>query len=212
MTASNQPELPDGEPLSFHQIQTSTGWKRTLSHFARWCTPQAGWQVLDAGSGPGYLAARLAEAGCQALAVDRNWRAFLPGKLHHAAATADVLRLPFQPALFDLIAASNLLFLLAEPQAALSELRRCLNSNGQLALLNPSEKMSVANATDLAAARGLQGADRASLLNYASRAQDGHRWSAAQLARLLDSTGFRLVETSLHMGPGLICFARARLA
>lgn len=212
MKPSGSQEPPVEASLSFHDIQTGTGWGRMLDRFARWCAPQAGWRVLDAGAGPGYLAARLAESGCMAIAADREWQVFQPQRLHATAAAADVQWLPFASGAFDLIAASNLLFFLPDPLPALLEQRRCLAPSGQLALLNPSERMSVSAAAELARAHNLQGADRASLLNYARRAEAGHRWSEAALAKLLDRAGFSLVECSLHMGPGLVRFARARPA
>lgn len=209
MNLSGQPEAPRDRSLSFLQIQTETGWIRMLDRFARWCTPQPGWRILDAGSGPGYLAARLAETGCQAVAVDLNWGGFHQQRLHPDAAAASVSQLPFAARAFDLIAASNLLFLLADPLPALLELRRCLANTGQLALLNPSPRMSVVAAAALADSRGLGGADRASLIAYARRAETGNRWSESELKHLLADAGLSLLETSRQMGPGLVTFARA---
>ena len=190
------------KPVSFFQIQTQTGWGRNLAVFAEWCAPQPGWCTLDVGCGPGLLPALLRQQGCRAFGVDLNPQMFQPAPLHPTVAVSDVLALPFASASFDLITASNLLFLLPDPQAALAEMVRVLRLEGQIALLNPSEHLSLAAAAELAEARGLQGLARESLLDWAARAEANRRWTEAELAEQFSARGLQLTETSLKIGPG----------
>ncbi|MFM8319341.1 MAG: class I SAM-dependent methyltransferase [Chloroflexota bacterium] len=124
-----------------------------------------------------------------------------------ALAQADAPRLPFAAGQFDLLTAVNVLFLLPDPPGALREMARLLCPGGLLALLNPSERMSVAAAAALADARGLAGLERQSLLDWAGRAEAHARWDEAALRALLAEAGLRLLRTELKTGPGL-----ARLA
>lgn len=191
----------------FLDLQTSTGWGQTLAAFASWCAPQSGWRTLDVGCGPGMLPALFGRAGCQAFGVDLDWGMFKPAPLHGQVALADVYALPFTPGTFDLLTASNLVFLLEQPQSALVEMHRVLRPGGRLCLLNPSEKMSLPTARHLADQRGLAGLARDTLLNWAQRAETHARWDTAQLSSRLQAAGLKLERSELRVGPGL-----ARLA
>jgi len=195
--------------LSFLAIQTQTGWARALQGFADWCRPQAGWLTLDVGCGPGLLSALLAERGCRAFGVDID-KASLAQRLHPPLAQAGAERLPFPAGSFHLVTASNLLFFLPDPEAALLEMRRLVRPDGWVALLNPSERMSIPVATEFADRRGLVGLDRLSLLDWAARAQAHHRWDEAGLVELFAQAGLILQESALKFGPGLARLARGR--
>ncbi len=201
------PEAGEAHP-SFLTIQTRTGWGRALEAFAGWCAPRPGELALDAGCGPGLLPALLQARGAIAFGLDLDPQA-LASPLHPGLVLGDALRLPFPGGLFHLLAASNLLFLLPDPQPALQELRRVLRPGGRLCLLNPSERLSQEAAETLARERGLQGAARQSLLGWARRAEANRRWSEAETAALLASAGLRLAESALRVGPGLARFSRA---
>lgn len=192
------------------QIQTGTGWGRTLEQFAAWCAPRAGWRALDVGCGPGLLPALLEQRGCSAVGVDLDLGS--PGeRLFPQLAQADAFSLPFSAGWFDLVTASNLLFFLAEPQKALLEFHRLLRPGGQICLLNPSEQMSVAAASALAEQHHLDGIARRSLLVWAARSEAHARWDEAALRSLLFTAGLALVESCLRVGPGLARFARAMI-
>jgi SAM-dependent methyltransferase len=195
--------------LSFLAIQTQTAWGRTLQVFAAWCQPQAGWLTLDVGCGPGLLPTIFAGYGCQAFGVDLDAIA-LAQPSHPALAQAQAVNLPFSGGIFDLVTASNLLFFLPDPGRALCEMRRLVRAGGWVALLNPSEQMSLAAAAALADQRGLVGLERCSLLNWARRAEAHQRWSEPETAALFAAAGMSLQEATLKVGPGLARFARGR--
>ncbi|MCI0518774.1 MAG: class I SAM-dependent methyltransferase [Chloroflexi bacterium] len=195
----------------FHQVQTQTGWGRTLSAFAAWQPPQPGWLCLDVGCGPGLLPSLYAQQGAQAYGVDLDF-AVLRQPLHPALAQAAALRLPFPAGIFHQVSAVNLLFFLPDPPAALREMARLLRPDGRLLTLNPSPRMSLAAARALADEHSLDGVARQSLLNWAARAEAHARWSVHETAALLAAAGLRLVDQRAALGPGLALFAAAAWA
>jgi ubiquinone/menaquinone biosynthesis C-methylase UbiE len=142
--------------------------------------------------------------------VDHDFRLLSLG-LVPSLAQADAFSLPFAASTFDLVTATNLLFLLDDPLRAMREWKRVLAPGGELCLLNPSETLSVAAARTLAAQRGLHGAARESLLNWARNADTHFRWTENETRELLSLAGFRLEDSVLKVGPGFARFARARL-
>lgn len=200
--------MPSQDAETFLEVQTQTGWGRTLAYFADWCQVKPGWRVLDVGCGPGLLPAMFARQGCQAIGIDIDDAMFLPQPLHARVACADASNLPFSAGIFQLVTASNLLFLLPEPLVVLQEIRRVTQPGGQIGLLNPSELLTWQAATDLADAHHLEGLARQSLLNWAARAEGNHRWSEIETNVLLVGAGIRLVETQVKVGSGFARFAR----
>ncbi len=194
----------------FFDLQTRTGWGRTLEKFARWIDPPSGSRVLDVGCGPGLFPAILERRGCRACGVDLDPASFRPPRLHACLGAADALRLPFPPAAFDLVTASNLLFLLPDPRAALDEMLRVLSPEGRLALLNPAPALTPQSAADFARQRGLDELGRSTLVNWARRAVRHHRWDAPALADFLAASGVQLERSKPAVGPGFALWALAR--
>ena len=198
-----------GDFSDFLEVQTKTAWGRTLAEFASFCDPQPGSVTLDVGCGPGLLPAFFAQRGCRSVGVDNDF-GLLVSRLTSSLTQADAFNLPFRSAAFNLITATNLLFLLDDPGRALNEWRRILAPDGELCLLNPSENLSVVVARQLAADRGLAGTARDSLLNWAHNAEGHFRWSESETRDLLTRAGLRLDESMLRVGPGFARFVRAR--
>ena len=197
------------DPAYFLELQTKTGWGAILRSFASWLDPKPDSLILDVGCGPGLLPAIFAQSGCRVIGIDSAFEMFR-NALHPDLVLADVTALPLPVASFDLITASNLLFLLPNPRAALREITRLLAPKGEICLLNPSERMSVTAATSLANQRGLTGLARETLLNYAGRAERHFRWSEADLRELFYSADLTLTDTVTKMGIGLVRFARGK--
>jgi SAM-dependent methyltransferase len=193
---------------TFLELQTKTGWGRMLGSFSRWCAPQPGWRVLDIGSGPGLLVALFAKAGAQAFGIDHDLEMFQPNPLHPDVAAGDVLRLPFAKHTFDLITASNVIYLQADPLAALRAIMPYVKPGGQVALLNPSEHMTIAEANALADEHGLEGLARDTLVNFGGLAEAHVRWSEEDLQEMFAVTGLELVDSNLRMGKGLVRYGK----
>ncbi len=199
-------------PRDFHdflEIQTQTAWGKTLEEFSDWCAPRPGSRALDAGCGPGLLPARFAtrrRVAAYGVDTDPTLLAAAPAPIPRACAS--IYALPFPAQSFDLLTATNVLFLLGDPLRALQEMARLLAPAGQICLLNPSPALSVASAAQLADARGLTGKNRDSLLGWARRAETHARWSEDDTQRLARRAGLRLVESVRRVGPGFALFSR----
>jgi SAM-dependent methyltransferase len=186
----------------FKELQTQTGWGRTLHGFALWCSPQPHWLTLDVGCGPGLLPAIFSQLGCRACGVDLDPEMFKPAPLHPKVAAANVYAFPFPAGTFDLVTASNLLFLLAEPEKAITEMKRMLEDGGKLAMLNPSEFLTVQAATAFAAEKNLDGLARDTLINWARRAEEKKHWNDEQTGQLFEHAGMKYMGSILKVGPG----------
>jgi ubiquinone/menaquinone biosynthesis C-methylase UbiE len=200
--------MPARDAETFFELQTQTGWGGVLARFCDWISPKAGWLTLDVGCGPGLLPALLSQKGCHSLGIDLDLEMLLPSPLHPHVAAADAMHLPFPSRSFNLITASNLLFLLPDPQETLRALTRLLRSHGQIATLNPSEHLTVISATELADKRNLTGLPRESLLNWAARAEIYFHWTETETDHLFASVDLEMTETHTTMGPGFARFAR----
>jgi SAM-dependent methyltransferase len=195
----------------FPELQTQTGWGRTLHSFATWCAPKPGWHTLDVGCGPGLLPAILTQLGCRAAGMDLDPDMYRPPKLHPHLAVADVYAPCFPLQAFDLITGSNLFFLLPDPVQALRLLRVHLVAGGHLAMLNPSEALTEAAASSFAREKGLHGIARDTLVNWARRAEQNHRWNEDETRDLYRQAGLECMACALRVGPGFARFSWGRV-
>jgi ubiquinone/menaquinone biosynthesis C-methylase UbiE len=197
----------------FAAVQASGGWDRVLASFAEFCRVEQGWQALDVGCGPGGLARHLHVRGCRVTGLDRDIqmvRMALTGTGERGGATqGDAGRLPYREQTFDLVTASNVLFLVDEPLVALTEMVRVAKRGGRVAMINPSERMSQEAAARLADERGLTGIERTSLLRWAQTAGQRRRFTEEETRRMCAEAGCRILEMASRIGPRL---ARMTLA
>lgn len=191
----------------FAKLQTETGWGRTLNSFAAWCAPEPAWLALDVGCGPGLLPAIFSRFACFSVGVDLDEKMFQNKRLHSSLAVADGIGLPFSLETFDLVTASNLLFLLSQPVLALTEMGRVLKRGGKVALLNPTENLSLATAQAFAQERGLEGLAHDTLLTWAMRAEENHRWTEEETKYLYRMAGLKYQACIIKVGPGFARFS-----
>lgn len=203
---------PGPADVSYFAEAQARGWGETLRGFARFLGPLDGRRVLDVGSGPGLLPRLCVDAGARlAVAADESWpmvckaaelgRDITGVPVLAAAATC----LPVAGGTFDVVTATNLLFLLANPMAGLAELVRATRSGGVVAVLNPTADMSVAAATAFADGRGLQDFARFSFINYGRLAETHNRISRDGWLALAASAGLGDVRSETRAG-GLVLF------
>jgi len=195
---------------NFFDVQTKTVWGRVLVEFVSFCRPKPASVILDIGCGPGLLPAIFAREDHATYGIDIDF-ALLSSSLSPNIVQADGSEPPFVPSRFNLITATNVLFLLDDPFAALRAWRRLLTLDGKLCLINPSERLSISAATKLAVSRGLDGTARESLLIWARNAETHFRWTETETRELLAQAGFQLEESALRVGPGFARFVHAKL-
>lgn len=95
----------------------------------------AGVDVLDVGTGPGFVAAVAAGRGATVHGVDQSQAMVDIARLSGIdAVAADVRSLPFADATFDAVVAGYLLNHLPWPEQAVAELSRVLRTKGRLAM------------------------------------------------------------------------------
>ncbi len=194
----------------FLEIQTQTAWGRTLADFVEWSQPAAGILTLDLGTGPGLLPTIFTDRyRVQAIGLDTDLELLRAAPKTLPVIGASVYALPFSSAIFDQITATNVIFLLGDPLRALKECHRVLKPGGTLALLNPSEHLTVDAATTLAEKRNLTGKNRESLLGWAKRAEKHGGWTEEHAQAIHKKAGFTLTETLTRVGPGFARYTRA---
>ncbi len=95
--------------------------------------------ILDAGTGPGFFALLLAEAGYQVTAVDCTSEMLAQARYNAGRyaekiswVEGDVQRLPFRSEEFHVVVSRNVTWNLPDPQAAYREWRRVLKKEGLL--------------------------------------------------------------------------------
>lgn len=194
-------------------MQTQTGWTTILESFARFVAPAEGARVLDIGTGPGALVKLFREQyHAEAYGVDYD-----PLMMAHASSyqmlrgafiCSSVYQLPLRAAQFDVVTATNVLYLLDEALPALIEVARILRPGGTFVMLNPSPQMSIVAATMLADERGLTGFARENFIHWGEIAEAKVRWSPKQIAELFQKVGLELTETRERVGAGLALYAR----
>lgn len=200
---------------SITQVQGSGGWVKILEAFAQFVDAQPGQRLLDVGCGPGALVRQFARHGCQVVGVDADpamvaradeLAAGLPGAEFRQGS---VLALPFGAGEFDLVTATNVVFLLPDPVAGLREMARVCRPGGRVAMLNPAARLSEATARAYAAEAGLNEFDTLSLSHWGRSAETHPRFTRADLKAMLPAAGLRLERVEAQVGRGLALFARA---
>lgn len=201
----------------FTQVQATSGWDRVLASFARFLALDKDAHVLDVGCGPGSLVRKLARDvafadGCD---VDRR----MIEQAQQLAIAEDLTNvefrvgalpdLPYAPERFDLVTATNVIFLQRNPQAAVQEMARVCKLNGAVAMLNPSPQMSVAAATAHADRHGLTDLNRVSFINWGNVAEQAQRFSEAQITEMFEAAGLSEIVIEAKIG-GLALFAKAK--
>jgi ubiquinone/menaquinone biosynthesis C-methylase UbiE len=212
-----------GDPLIdefveyFTEVQASDGWRRALDAFARFVAPERDARVLDVGCGPGALVRRFAQIAARAEGCDSHVgmieRATKLAQEEHIANVAfrvgELPRLPYDEAAFDVVTATNVVFLQRDPAGALREMARVCRPGGWVAMLNPSSKMSVAAATAYIDAQGGAGFNRQSFINWAGVAERNHRISAGDIVRMFSAADLDEVVIEEKIG-GLALFAKGK--
>jgi arsenite methyltransferase len=154
---------------------------------------QPGERVLDIGSGPGLLAAEMAQevgAGGHVTGVDPSESMLAIARRRAAAAefrAADALALPFADASFDVAVSTQVYEYVADVGAALAEARRVLKPGGRLLILDTDWDSIVWHSRDPERMRRVLAAWNEHL---------AHPYLPRRLPRLLADAQLRLTDAS----------------
>jgi len=209
----------DGFVSYFTQVQASEGWDRILASFARFLVLDRSACVLDVGCGPGSLVRRMAREvalaqGCDAdhyMIEQAQCLAQAAGLVNVEYRVGVLPNLPYEADTFDVVTATNVIFLQRDPVAALRGLARVCKPNGLVAMLNPSPQMNVVAATALADRQGLIDFNRTSFLNWGNVAEQNHRFSAERITQMFETIELSNIAIESKIS-GLALFAKARKA
>lgn len=158
-----------------------------------------GERVLDIGSGPGFLAAEMAEDvggegrvhgvdPSESMLALSQQRTPASGAARLEFQAADALALPFPDAGFDAIVTTQVLEYVPDVPAALAEIRRVLRPGGRLLVLDTDWDSIVWHSTD---------PDRMQRVLAAWAEHLADAFLPRRLPRLLADTGFRLREATV---------------
>jgi 2-polyprenyl-3-methyl-5-hydroxy-6-metoxy-1,4-benzoquinol methylase len=136
----DQRELDAADRKSMWSLRYCGRMRRVL-RILRQLPPGA--RVLEVGASQANATLLAAEAGWQAVALDRDeralryaWRKYERGQF--AAVCADALKLPFLPQRFDALLAMEILEHLPEPPLALTQMREVLRPGGLIMVTTPN--------------------------------------------------------------------------
>jgi len=201
----------------FTQVQASNGWDRILASFTRFLSLNIDAHVLDVGCGPGSLVRKLAHEaafayGCDAdreMIAQAQCLAEAEGLTNVEFRVGTLPDLPYAPDRFDMVTATNVIFLQRNPAAALCGMVHVCKPGGLVAMLNPSPQMSVTAATAHANQHRLTEFNRVSFINWGNVAEQSHRFSEAQIIKMFEAVGLSGIVIEAKIG-GLALFAKGK--
>jgi ubiquinone/menaquinone biosynthesis C-methylase UbiE len=201
----------------FTQVQATDGWDRVLAPFARFVAPARAAHVAAVRCRPGSPVRRLAcevtlAYGCDADRgmIDQAQKLAAEADVHNVEFRVGTLPdLPYAPDRFDVVTATNVIFLQRNPASALCGMVNVCRPGGLVAMLNPSPQMSMAAAAAYADQRGLTEFNRVSFINWGNVAEQSHRFSEAQIVKMFEAVGLSEIVIEAKIG-GLALCAKAR--
>ncbi|MCM3717221.1 class I SAM-dependent methyltransferase [Fictibacillus phosphorivorans] len=205
--------------VSFFDGMARTTWLKSVHDTLKEITGSwEGKDILDVGCGTGRLLLRGAEEANKVVGVDLSSemvKASIQQFFYHELSgkseflIADAENLPFDEDSFHLALSTCVMFLLPDPSKGIKEIRRVLRKDGQMAMFNPSEKMSQAAAAQYAKENDISGFERIALLKWSNVSTRRHRYTPDEMTKLLKELGFTEVTHKEVLG-GLAIISKAK--
>jgi len=201
----------------FDRMQTESPFAALLQRFAVFAAPQAGELCLDVGCGAGRLVRDLAAVAKEATGVDESEpmirrsreRAAELGASRASYQVGQLEKLNFGDRWFDLVTASNVIFLSPDPAIGLAELFRVTKRGGRIALLNPTTAMNRTAMAVHVAKQGYSGFSAEALLGWAAAAEANKPYDEARMQLELERAGFATERQQRELD-GLALFTLAK--
>ncbi|WNB93975.1 methyltransferase domain-containing protein [Bacillus sp. NEB1478] len=198
------------ELVSFFDSMARTSWLKKIHESLKETTGSwNGKDVLDVGCGTGRLLLRGAEEANKLVGVDLSSemvKASIQQFFYHELSgkseflIADAEKLPFNAHSFDLGISTCVMFLLPHPEQGIKEIHRVLKQGGQIAMLNPTEKMSQETAAQYGKENGISGFERTALLKWSNVSTKRHRYTTDEMTELLEKLHFTEISHKEVLG------------
>jgi ubiquinone/menaquinone biosynthesis C-methylase UbiE len=173
--------------------------------------------VLDVGCGTGRLLLRGVEEAEHLTGVDLSSEMVKASKQNFFLRNrsekgtfliGDAYELPFDAGEFDIAISTCVMFLLPEPERGISEMARVVNSGGTIAMLNPLQLMSQAEAFSYCKKHGISGFEQTTMLKWSNVSTRRHRYSENELTEILHKQGcHQVTHTEVLDGLAMITIA-----
>jgi ubiquinone/menaquinone biosynthesis C-methylase UbiE len=205
--------------VSFFDSMARTTWLKGIHDTMKETTGSwEGKDILDVGCGTGRLLLRGAEEANKLVGVDLSSemvKASIQQFFYHEFSgkseflVADAENLPFEDESFHLALSTCVMFLLPDPIKGIQEVHRVLKKEGQIAMLNPSEKMSQETAAKYTKDNNISGFERTALLKWSNVSTRRHRYTTDEMTELLEDLHYSDVTHKEVLG-GLAFISTAK--
>jgi ubiquinone/menaquinone biosynthesis C-methylase UbiE len=207
------------ELVSFFDSMARTTWLKGIHDTLKETT--GSWEdkdIIDVGCGTGRLLLRGAKEANKLVGVDLSSemvKASIQQFFYHELSgkseflVADAENLPFEDDSFHLALSTCVMFLLPDPSKGIQEIHRVLKKDGQIAMLNPSEKMSQETAAQYAKENEISGFERTALLKWSNVSTRRHRYTTDEMTELLEELHYYEVTHKKVLG-GLAIISTAK--
>lgn len=190
--------------VDFFDMVGQTEWNKSMQRsLIHWIGLTGAELALDAGCGAGRLLLQLAQRATWVTGVDSSDAMIKRAEFNTADnevtnasfRVANIRRLPFADASFDLVVCADLIFLLDDPQPALSEFLRVCTESGQVVIMNPAATMNPWSAKTYCEKHRLRDFERDSLLAWATACARRSLLTGAQMDKIAHECGGKLTHT-----------------
>jgi len=199
----------------FDNVQSTPFYKRLLEEFADFIEVSPEMAVVDIGCGPGYLTRLLARKVKSVACVDISEAMVKRARKHaeeeeieNASYTVGGAEdIPEESGYFDVAAATSVIYFVEDPVAALKEMARVVKKGGQVAMMNPSDKMTGQNVIFYIKEHRLRRTDGETLENWLYAAEGARRFSEDYATRIMSAAGLTGIKHIRHLD-GMVLFSK----
>jgi len=181
----------------FDNVQSTPFYKSLLQEFVNFIEVNSEMVVVDVGCGPGYLtrllARRVKSVSCVDISeamVKRARKHALEEDIENASYTVGrAENIPEESGYFNVAVATSVIYFVEDPVVALKEMARVVTKGAQVAMMNPSDKMTGQNVISYIKEHRLGRHDVETLENWLYAAEGARRFSEDYATRIMSAAG-----------------------